>query len=133
MSDAVALDLFIQDFVQTNIVMNVHYEWDSLTNRRFLTSAPRVFRFTSGEERLAIGRVIELPDGDWYRIELSRPLPVAEHTFNCLRMMAAATHTGLDVETVGETVLVKLTTRHRGLINVVFVIRDAPLASPFLV
>jgi hypothetical protein len=133
MSDAVALDLFIQDFVQTNIVMNTHYGWDDLVNRRHLPTGDRVYKFESGQtEHLAVGRVIELPDGDWYRIDLTHAIPTAEHTFNCLRMMQTATHTGLTVEADGH-VLVKLITRHRGLINLVFVIRSTGLTNPFLV
>jgi hypothetical protein len=133
MSDAVALDLFIQDFVQTNIVMNTHYGWDDLVNRRHLPTGDRVYKFESGQtEHLAVGRVIELPDGDWYRINLTHAIPTAEHTFNCLRMMQTATHTGLTVEADG-SVLVKLITRHRGLINLVFVIRSTGLTNPFLV
>jgi hypothetical protein len=133
MSDAVALDLFIQDFVQTNIVMNTHYGWEDLVNRRHLPTGDRVYKFESGQtEHLAVGRVIELPDGDWYRIDLTHAIPTAEHTFNCLRMMQTATHTGLTVEADG-SVLVKLITRHRGLINLVFVIRSTGLKNPFLV
>ena len=133
---SVALDLFIQDFVQTNIVMNTHYDWDSLVNRRHLPSGPRVYEFVSGlppEKHLATAQVIELPDGDWYRIQLTHPVPTAEHTFNCLRMMQTNTHTGLTAEQVDGHVLVKLLTRHRGLINIVFDIRPTGLTTPFLV
>ena len=49
--------------------------------------------------------------------------------------MQAVTHVGLDVEKVGtDTVIIKMTTRHRGLNNVVIVIRDTlVLKNPFLV
>jgi len=133
---SVALDLFIQDFVQTNIVMNTHYDWDSLVNRRYLPSGPRVYEFVSGTadtKHLATAQVIELPDGDWYRIQLTHPVPTEEHAFNCLRMMQANTHTGLTAEQVDGHILVKLLTRHRGLINIVFDIRPTGLTNPFLV
>jgi len=138
MSDAVALDLFIQDFVTTNKLLNSHCPWASLVNRRFLEDGLlKVFSFQSGDSTChAIGRHIALPDTDWLRIELTHAIPqVEEHRFDCLRMMQATTHTGLVVEKGGaDALFVKLTTRHRGLINIVFVIRDGlALANPFLV
>jgi hypothetical protein len=139
MSDAVALDLFIQDFVATNKLLNQHYSWPELVNRRFQEDGLlKVFQFQSGgAEHFAVGRCLALPDADWFRIELTRSVPPAEHRFDCLRMMQLNTHTGLTVETVGDVILVKLTTRHRGLINVVFMIHpcDSPdsLPDPFLV
>ena len=136
MSDAVALDLFIQDFVTTNKILNQHISWDSLVNRRFLEDGlMKVFSFQSGgTAHYAIGTHLALPDSDWFRIELTRAIPaVDEHRFDCLRMMQAATHTGLSVDKSGDTVLMKLTTRHRGLVNIVFVIRDSlPVMDPFL-
>ena len=134
--DIVALDLFIQDFVITNKVLNHHYDWAELVNRRFVEDGlTKVMSFQSGEQtHYAVGKHLALPDGDWFRIELTRAIPDAEHRFDCLRMMQATTHTGLDVEKAGDVVLVKLTTRHRGLVNVVFVIRDGlALQIPFLV
>jgi len=136
MSDAVALDLFIQDFVTTNKVLNQHFPWDSVVNRRFLEDGlMKIFSFQSGgSTHYAIGTHLALPDSDWFRIELTRAIPVIdEHRFDCLRMMQAATHTGLSVEKSAEAILVKLTTRHRGLVNIVFVIRDSlPVTDPFL-
>ena len=138
MSDPLALDLFIQDFVNTNRVLGWHYKWESIVNRRFLEDGLiKVFSFQSGGAlHYAIGTHLALPDSDWLRIELTRPIPVVEgeHRFECLRMTQAATHTGIEIEKIGEnTILVKLTTRHRGLINVVFVVRDAiALNHPFL-
>jgi hypothetical protein len=136
MSDAVALDLFIQDFVTTNKVLNQHYDWSALVNRRFLEDCLiKVFHFQSnGTTHYAIGQHIALPDSDWFRIELTRAIPVVEeHRFDCLRMMQATTHTGLVVEKSADVILVKLTTRHRGLVNIVFVVRDGlPLTDPFL-
>ena len=137
MSDAVALDLFIQDFVSTNKVMNSHETWPSLVNRRFHDDCLlKVFEFQSGGSvYYAIGRHMALPDSDWFRIELTRAIPaVEEHRFDCLRMMHAGTHTGLSIEKANDTtVLVKLTTKNPGLVNVVFVIRDClPIENPFL-
>ena len=138
MSDAVALDLFIQDFVTTNKVMDHHYPWASLVNRRFLEDGlTKVFCFESGGvTHYAIGKHLALPDTDWFRVELTRAIPqVEEHRFDCLRMMQADTHTGLQVDSAtANTVLVRLTTRHRGLVNVLFVIRDGlAIMNPYLV
>jgi len=138
MADPVALDLFIQDFVTTNKLMDAHYPWSSLVNRRFVDDGlTKVLSFQSGgATAYAVARHLALPDSDWLRIELTRSIPdVSDHRFDCLRMTQAATHIGLDVETSGDkTVIVKMTTRHRGLINIVFVVRDkAPLETPFLV
>jgi len=135
MSDAIALDLFIQDFVTTNKLLNHHYPWASLVNRRILEDGlTKIFRFQSGGDQIAVGRHLALPDTDWFRIELSRTIPDVEHRFDCLRMMLMDTHTGLTVEKAEDIVLVKLTTRHRGLINVVFVITPpCGTTDPFLV
>lgn len=137
--ESVALDLFLQDFVNTNRIRGVHAPWDVLCARRaFETGIPSVFRFESGgQEHYATGQVINLPDADWFRIELTRTIPtVSEHRFDYLRMLFPATHTDLSIDIVSEEgpVLIKLTTRHRGLMNMVFVIRDSTaLTNPFLV
>ena len=141
MSDAVALDLFIQDFVTTNKLLGQHYSWESLVNRRYVEDgrATKVFQFESGgETHLAVGRLLALPDADWLRIELTRPIPMAEeHRFDILKMRSAASHFDLQVDGgAADTVIVKLQTRHRGLVNVVFVIREGAVAAspnPFLV
>ena len=136
MSDAVVLDLLIQDFIRTNKISGTHYDWASLVNRRFLDDGlMKVFSFQSNGPCTAIGRHMVLPEADWFRIDLTHCIPdVEEHRFDCLRMMQAATHTGLDVEKIDRsTVLIKLTTKHRGLVNVAFLIRDnIPLDNPFL-
>jgi hypothetical protein len=135
--DSVALDLFIQDFVNTNRIRGVHCAWDQLCARRaFETGIPSVFRFeSSGQEHYATAQVLNLPDADWFRIELTRAIPDCEHRFDYLRMLFPGTHTDIAVDApVGGPVLVKLTTRHRGLMNIVFVIRDGvPVTNPFLV
>jgi hypothetical protein len=137
MSDQIALDLFIQDFVNTNKLVGQHVSWAQLVNRRFVEDGvTKVFQFTSnGLNYLALGQHLALPDTDWLRIDLTRQIPdVEDHRFDCLRMLATTTHTGVVVERDGGVVLVKLTTRHRGLVNVVFVIRSGEgVGNPFLV
>lgn len=135
----VALDLFIQDFVLTNRIMNTHCDWATLVSRRFQESGPatKVYRFATsdGTQYHARSQILALPDSDWLRIEMDRPatsLEAEEHRFDCLRMMQQNTHASFTVETDGATVLVKLTTRHRGLLNVVFVMRSPAIANPFL-
>jgi len=131
------LDLFIQDFVTTNKLLNQFVPWSSLVSRRFAEeSAVKVFSFVSDNlPQKAVGRHLMLPDGDWFRIELTRSIPEAdEHRFDCLRMTHRDTHTATTVEKEDGALLILLTTRNRGLMNLVFVIRDAtPLKNPFLV
>jgi hypothetical protein len=140
MSDALAIDLFIQDFVNTNKLLNQHLSWDMLVNRRFAEAGvTRVLSFESGgSTHHAIARMVILPEADWLRIELTRAVPVVDeggHRFDCLRMLSARTHTDIEVKSDGEsTLIVRLTTKHRGLMNLVFVVRDMlPLTNPFLV
>ncbi len=135
----VALDLFIQDFVLTNRIMNGRCDWATLVSRRFQESGPtiKVYQFATsdGIQHYGCSQILALPDGDWLRIELDRPAPsleAEEHRFDCLRMMQQNTHASFTVEADGATMLVKLTTRHRGLLNVVFVMRSPAIANPFL-
>jgi hypothetical protein len=127
MSDAVALDLFIQDFVRTNRLLNQHLDWPTLVNRRTIegTAAVRVFEFnSSGNTYLATATYMILPDRDTLRIELTRTIPVVdEHRFDYLRMLSTTTHLNLESRMVGSTMIVSLRTRHRGLLNVDFVVR----------
>lgn len=135
MSDAVALDLFIQDFVISNKLLNQHYTWPMLVSRRYLETGVHVFEFQSGgHSNIAVGTHLELPETDWYRIELTREIPAAEHRFDCLRMTFQSTHREMEVEQVpGGPVLIKVFTRNRGLVNIVFVIHPPPaLAHPLL-
>jgi hypothetical protein len=99
-------------------------------NRRMIeatgTSAMRVFQFESGAHtHLAVATYMVLPDRDTLRIELTRAIPVTEeHRFDYLRMQSANTHISLETRLVGEsTMVVSLRTRHRGLLNVDFVVR----------
>jgi hypothetical protein len=140
MSDALAIDLFIQDFVNTNKLLNQRVNWDTLVNRRFAESAAiRVFSFEAGgTTQHAVARMLILPDADWLRIELTHGIPAIEaneHRFDCLRMLSARTHTDLQIEKEGaNTLIVRLTTKHRGLVNLVFVVRDGlAITNPFTV
>ena len=138
MTDALAIDLFIQDFVNTNKLLNQRVPWETLVNRRFAeTGATRVLSFESDGIHHAIARFVILPDSDWLRIELTHAIPALDdstHRFDCLRMLSARTHTDLQVEKDGSTLIVRLATKHRGLANLVFVIRDGlALTNPFLV
>lgn len=141
---SVALDLFVQDFVMTNKCMNQHLSWNSLVNRQFLEDGlKKILSFshsTSPPDTLlyAVATHIALPDTDWLRFELTYPTRFhhlsTDHRFDYLRMMSATTHTGMTVTTASGAVIVKLTTRHRGLVNIVFVIRDSgAIVNPFLV
>lgn len=136
MSDAVALDLFIQDFVKTNKLLNSGTPWATLVSRRHADDGiRRVYEFQSeGSAHYAVGQLLHLPDSDWYRIEMWRNIPtVDEHRFDCLQMMQQATHTSLQVDHEDGNILVKLTTRNRGLVNMVFVIHGSGTGpqSPF--
>jgi hypothetical protein len=139
------LDLFIQDFVTTNKLLGQHWTWDALSSRRLMEAGPatKVFEFTSaGVQHLAVGRWLALPDGDWFRIELGHTSVAAaaaegaEHRFDCLRLMHQHTHSALAVETdtAAPAVIVRIATRHRGLINLVFVVHvSEPVVNPVLV
>lgn len=132
------VDLFIQDFVRTNKLVNRHCDWDTLVSRRLQDDgAKKVFSFESdGATHYAVGEHLALPDADWFRIELTHPVVAdAEYRFDCLRMMHAHTHVDLTLTMEpGSPLIVRLTTRHRGLINVLFVIRDGlALKNPCLV
>jgi hypothetical protein len=138
MADTVSLDLFLQDFIQTNKILGTTLSWSAICARRFVEDgATKVFRFISGDkEYLAIGQLLHLPDAAWFRIDLTRDIPdVPEHRFDYMRMMHGTTHAGLEIDARPDAVIVKLTTRHMGLINVAFVIRPPAMQTtdPFLV
>ena len=128
---AIAIDLYIQDFITTNKILGQHLNWEQLVNRRFAESGGlKIFEFTSGGDRqLARAQLIQLPDSDWLRVELSRALPQGEEQrFPCLQMTQARTHGSVVSESVATgTLVVRMETRHRGLINVVFVVREPGL------
>jgi hypothetical protein len=108
-------------------------------SRRFVEAGAqrKVFQFRSGEaDQYAVGTLLDLPDGDCFRIELTHAAARStdEHRLDCLRMMSTDTHTGITVTKPDDaTVVIHLTTRNRGLINIVFVVRDGlSLAAPVL-
>jgi hypothetical protein len=133
---SVALDLFIQDFINTNKLLNSHYSWPMLCSRRLMEhGSPRVFEFvTSGEKAYATGQYCVLPDADYLRITLTHSIPAEEELrFDYLRMLSVSSHTSVQVEKIANTLSIALTTRHRGFLNVVFLIRDQPpITHPFL-
>jgi hypothetical protein len=133
MSDAVALDLFIQDFVRTNRLLNQHLDWPALVNRRTIegAAAVRVLEFnSSGHTYLATATYMLLPDRDTLRIEFIRAIPVVEeHRFDYLRMLSANTHLSLESHMVGSVMIISLRTRHRGLLNIDFVVRGGDMAT----
>ncbi len=140
-SEVNMLDLFIQDFVGTHRCMNQRYTWNSLVSRRYMEDGRcRIFQFQSGNrDFLASAQQILLPDTDWLRIHLRCPelpsLPTEELRFDCLRMMFQSTHTQIEVERDESTgtLLVRLFTRNRGLMNVVFILQaGSEPVNPFL-
>lgn len=133
------LDLFIQDFVLSHRILNQRASWAALVSRRFVESNAqrKVFQFRSGDaDHFAVGTLLDLPDGDCFRIELTHATARStdEHRLDCLRMMSTDTHNGVELTRPDDaTVVVRLTTRNRGLINVVFVVRDClPLTAAVL-
>lgn len=133
------LDLFIQDFVLSHRILNQHASWTAMVSRRFVESGAqrKVFQFRSGDaDHFATGTLLDLPDGDCFRIELTHAAARSadEHRLDCLRMMSADTHNGMEISRPDDaTVVVRLTTRNRGLINVAFVVRDClPLGMAIL-
>jgi hypothetical protein len=134
MSDAVALDIFIQDFVRTNRILGQHLAWPALVNRRLVEGwpgGPRVFQFESaGHQHLAVASYMVLPDRDTLRIELTRSIPATEeHRFDYIRMLSTATHVSVEQRIVGQNMIISLRTRHQGLLNVDFVIRGDKVAE----
>lgn len=135
------LDLFIQDFLTTNRILNAHVPWATLVSRRFVEAGAqrKVFSFQSaGATHFAVGTLLDLPDGDCFRIELVAPsteaIAAEEHRLDCLRMTYVATHTAHELTRMPATVVIRVATRNRGLIPVVFVVRgDGALTEPVLV
>ena len=142
-STSTILDQYIQDFVLTNKVLGYQHSWPTLVSRRFVESGAqrKVIQFQSScgsdggdtsTTHYAVGTLLDLPDGDVFRIELIHPAARSrdEHRLDCLRMMSATTHNQITSRKPDEgTVIFQLTTRNRGLINIVFVVRDG-LALP---
>lgn len=122
-------DLFIQDFVQSNKLLNMNIPWNVLVSRRFVEDGKRkFFQFRSGgQDHIAEGEQIVLPDAEWFRIQLSHAVEDIEPRFDCLRMTSQGTHYNVEVVREEDALYIKLLTKNRGLINVVFVIRPRPI------
>jgi hypothetical protein len=142
MTDQICLDLFIQDFVNTNRLMNQNHDWNTIVGRRYVEDGKRrIFRFQSGgRDSLAVSQLMAMPDADWLRIDMVRTeipaLPAEDFRFDCLRMMFQLTHYHMDVSRDGidGAVIIRLHTRNRGLVNVAFVIRSGnAVENPFLI
>ena len=122
----------------TNRILNKHCDWATLVSRRFQEEGPnrKIFQFRSGDaDHLAVAEILALPDGDCLRILMSRPEAsrgAEEHRLDCLRMMHQSTHTGLTLTAEGDTVIIQLPTRNRGLISVAFVLCARPLTGSAL-
>jgi len=137
--DPLAYDLYIQDFVKTNKLLNQTIPWETVVSRRFVEDGKRkIFQFQLGEAtEHAVGELIVLPDAEWFCITMKglpiTELPVESLRFDCLRMTSQNTHYTMETSRDGDTLFLRLTTKHRGLINVVFVIKNnAPATHPFL-
>jgi hypothetical protein len=112
------LDLLIQDFVSSNKLVNQNVSWDTLVSRRFENGRRRVFSYSGNS--VAIGEHLDDADGEWLQITLTTEKPIEEVDnlrFDCLKLMYANTHYTMTVE---KDLLIKLLTRNKGLINVVF-------------
>ena len=137
-TDAMAIDLFIQDFITTNKILSQHVGWETLVNRRFAEDGiPKIFEFTcGGEQQFAHAQLLHFPESDYLRVELTHKIPAnTEHRFPCLQMTQARTHGGVSVSVERGALIVRMETRHRGLINVVFVVHEPGLEEvrcPFL-
>ena len=137
--DPLVYDLYIQDFVRTNKLLNQHISWDTLVSRRYVEDGKRkMFQFQTGETmEYAVGEVIVLPDAEWFCVTMKgipiSDLPTESIRLDCLRMTSQNTHYSTEVSRDGDTIIIRLMTKHRGLVNVVFVIRNnAQNIHPFL-
>lgn len=134
MSDAIALDLLIQDFIKSNRLCGSSQSWETIVSRRVAESTPtlRVFGFNSGGvARLAVATYMALPDKDCIRLEFTHHIPpTADHRFEYLNMTSAKTHTQITHTANADTVHISLITRHRGYIDVEIIIRNGePLGA----
>ena len=113
------IDLLIQDFVTTNKLVNQNVSWDTMVSRRFENGRRRVFTYSGTN---ATGEHLDDADGEWFQITLTTDKPIGEVDnlrFDCLKLMYANTHYTMTVEK-DKDLQIKLLTRNKGLINVVF-------------
>lgn len=114
------IDLLIQDFVTTNKLVNQNVSWDTLVSRRFENGRRRIFTYSGTS--IATGEHLDDSDGEWFQITLTTNTPIGEVDnlrFDCLKLMHANTHYTMLVEKE-QDLFIKLLTRNKGLINVVF-------------
>jgi hypothetical protein len=112
------IDLLIQDFVTTNKLVNQNVSWDTLVSRRFENGRRRIFTYSGSA--VAIGEHLDDADGEWFQITLTtEKIEDVELRFDCLKLMHANTHYAMTVEK-DKDLQIKLLTRNKGLINVVF-------------
>jgi hypothetical protein len=114
------IDLLIQDFVTTNKLVNQNVSWDTLVSRRFENGRRRVFSYSGTS--IAIGEHLDDADGEWLSVTLTTDKPIGDLDnlrFDCLKLMYANTHYTMTVEK-DSCLQIKLLTRNKGLINVVF-------------
>ena len=115
-----SIDLLIQDFVTTNKIVNQTFNWDRLVSRLFENGRRRIFTYSG--EKTAIGEHLDDKDGEWFSITLTTDTEIGDVDslrFDCLKLMCAQTHYTMTIEKE-KNLVIKLLTRHKGLINVVF-------------
>ena len=128
-----SLDRFIQDFVQTNRLLDQYIPWSQFVLRsRIEDGRPtHVYSFTSGgSEHIAVAQRIALPDAEWYRIRFTHPLlatamnelPESELRFDILRILQESTHTRIQVTAGASFIAVQLSARHKGRTNILFIL-----------
>jgi len=119
------LDLLIQDFVSSNKLVNQTITWNTLVSRQFENGRRKIFHFNG--DKIARSEHVDMADADWLVIELPRPVAelgdVDSLRFDCLKLMYGPTHYAMTVEKDGDAILIKLLTKNRGLMNVLFNIR----------
>ena len=112
------IDLLIQDFVTTNKLVNQNVSWDTLVSRRFENGRRRFFTYSG--TAVAIAEHLDDADGEWLSVTLTTDkISDQELRFDCLKLMHANTHYAMTVEK-DKDLQIKLLTRNKGLINVVF-------------
>jgi hypothetical protein len=113
-------DLLIQDFVSTNKLVNQNVPWTELASRRLENGRRKVFQYGAG--KMAGGEHVDMSDGEWLIITLRaeiEPIDIDTLRFDCLKMMYANTHYEMEV-VKEEALMIRLRTRNRGLMNVMF-------------
>lgn len=113
-------DLLIQDFVSTNKLVNQNVPWTELASRRLENGRRKVFQYGAG--KTAGGEHVDMPDGEWFIVTLTaeiEPIDIDTLRFDCLKMMYANTHYDMEVVKDG-ALMIRLKTRNRGLMNVMF-------------